>query len=222
MPSASARTPRPLSWTPHLRWNRRRGACWPCRCAFVGRKRKRETGVSGVSLASGPRDPYAMRKQSSGVWLRSPREAGPDDRAGAGATDPGLFGIIACLAIIPFVLVFGPLRGIPWFWQCIDTFVWPLWTRAAVGRASGDPTVAGLEDSNTRANERGLVEKGFLQKMQAVSASRRRANVLCALWFSLRAPGTPIALPSPAGLRPLLNPAASVASPGPASPKEGT
>jgi hypothetical protein len=50
------------------------------------------------------------------------------------------FGIIACLAIIPFVLVFGPLRGIPWFWQCIDMSfglfgLVPLWVaRRAIRR----------------------------------------------------------------------------------------
>jgi hypothetical protein len=31
------------------------------------------------------------------------------------------FGRIACLAIVPFVLVCGAVRGIPWFWQVVDT-----------------------------------------------------------------------------------------------------
>jgi hypothetical protein len=30
------------------------------------------------------------------------------------------FGMIACAAVIPFALVCGRLRGIPWFWQCVD------------------------------------------------------------------------------------------------------
>ena len=30
------------------------------------------------------------------------------------------FGLISCVAIIPLVLICGPLRGIPWFWQIID------------------------------------------------------------------------------------------------------
>jgi len=30
------------------------------------------------------------------------------------------FGRIACLAIVPFVLVCAPVRGIPWFWQAVD------------------------------------------------------------------------------------------------------
>jgi hypothetical protein len=30
------------------------------------------------------------------------------------------FGRIACVAIVPFVLVCAPARGIPWFWQGVD------------------------------------------------------------------------------------------------------
>ena len=30
------------------------------------------------------------------------------------------FGMIACAAVIPFALVSGRLRGIPWFWQGVD------------------------------------------------------------------------------------------------------
>ena len=30
------------------------------------------------------------------------------------------FGLIACLLILPMVTIFGPLRGIPYFWQWID------------------------------------------------------------------------------------------------------
>ena len=30
------------------------------------------------------------------------------------------FGLIACILIIPTALIFGPLRGIPFFWQLID------------------------------------------------------------------------------------------------------
>jgi hypothetical protein len=42
------------------------------------------------------------------------------------------FGMIACILVIPTALIFGPLRGIPFFWQLIDCsfgisgFV-PLW-----------------------------------------------------------------------------------------------
>ena len=42
------------------------------------------------------------------------------------------FGLIACVGVIPLALVFGPLRGIPFYWQLIDCsfgvfgFV-PLW-----------------------------------------------------------------------------------------------
>ncbi len=30
------------------------------------------------------------------------------------------FGLIACLAVIPFALVMGPVRGIPLYWRLID------------------------------------------------------------------------------------------------------
>ena len=30
------------------------------------------------------------------------------------------FGLIACLLVIPFALVMGPIRGIPFFWRLID------------------------------------------------------------------------------------------------------
>lgn len=30
------------------------------------------------------------------------------------------FGLMACVLVIPFALVCGGLRGIPWFWQLID------------------------------------------------------------------------------------------------------
>ncbi|HEY3760823.1 MAG TPA: hypothetical protein VGN23_03655 [Verrucomicrobiae bacterium] len=30
------------------------------------------------------------------------------------------FGLIACALVIPYALVFGQLRGIPWWWRCID------------------------------------------------------------------------------------------------------
>lgn len=30
------------------------------------------------------------------------------------------FGLIACALVIPMALIFGPLRGIPFFWQLID------------------------------------------------------------------------------------------------------
>lgn len=61
------------------------------------------------------------------------------------------FGLIACVAVIPFALVFGAVRGIPFWWRLIDCsfgvfgFV-PLWfcrkwvgeleSRAALPRAS--------------------------------------------------------------------------------------
>jgi hypothetical protein len=91
------------------------------------------------------------------------------------------FGIIACLAIVPFVLVFGRLRGIPWFWQCVDMSfglfgLVPLW----VARSHHRPA-ASLQDSNPRAGrKRGFVEKAFLQKIHAMSSAGRRANMLCA------------------------------------------
>ena len=31
------------------------------------------------------------------------------------------YGIIACLSVIPFALVFGSIRGIPLFWRVVDT-----------------------------------------------------------------------------------------------------
>lgn len=42
------------------------------------------------------------------------------------------FGIIACLLIIPWTLIFGGIRGIPFFWQLIDMSfgifgLFPLW-----------------------------------------------------------------------------------------------
>jgi hypothetical protein len=30
------------------------------------------------------------------------------------------FGMIACILIIPYALVFGEIRGIPWWWRAID------------------------------------------------------------------------------------------------------
>ncbi len=30
------------------------------------------------------------------------------------------FGMIACLGIVPLALIAGPIRGIPWFWTCVD------------------------------------------------------------------------------------------------------
>lgn len=30
------------------------------------------------------------------------------------------FGMIACAAVVPFALIAGPIRGIPWWWQLID------------------------------------------------------------------------------------------------------
>jgi hypothetical protein len=50
------------------------------------------------------------------------------------------FGLIACALVIPAALIFGPLRGIPFFWQLIDCsfgvggFI-PLWvTRQQIVR----------------------------------------------------------------------------------------
>jgi hypothetical protein len=42
------------------------------------------------------------------------------------------FGMIACVLVIPTALIFGPLRGIPLFWQAIDCSfgvvgIIPLW-----------------------------------------------------------------------------------------------
>lgn len=30
------------------------------------------------------------------------------------------FGMIACLGVVPLALIAGPLRGIPFFWTCVD------------------------------------------------------------------------------------------------------
>jgi len=42
------------------------------------------------------------------------------------------FGIIACLLVVPWTLIFGAIRGIPFFWQLIDMSfgifgILPLW-----------------------------------------------------------------------------------------------
>lgn len=42
------------------------------------------------------------------------------------------FGMIACVLVVPWALVFGPLRGIPFFWRLIDCSfgvfgIIPLW-----------------------------------------------------------------------------------------------
>jgi hypothetical protein len=42
------------------------------------------------------------------------------------------FGMIACILIVPLALIFGPIRGIPFFWQLIDCSfgllgIIPLW-----------------------------------------------------------------------------------------------
>ena len=42
------------------------------------------------------------------------------------------FGIIACLLVVPWTLIFGEMRGIPFFWQLIDMSfgffgIIPLW-----------------------------------------------------------------------------------------------
>jgi hypothetical protein len=31
------------------------------------------------------------------------------------------YGIAACVAVLPFAIVFGALRGIPFFWRVVDT-----------------------------------------------------------------------------------------------------
>lgn len=31
------------------------------------------------------------------------------------------FGMIACVLVVPMALIFGPIRGIPFFWQLIDS-----------------------------------------------------------------------------------------------------
>jgi len=30
------------------------------------------------------------------------------------------FGMAACVMVIPFALIFGGIRGIPWWWRCVD------------------------------------------------------------------------------------------------------
>jgi hypothetical protein len=58
------------------------------------------------------------------------------------------FGMIACAMLIPFTLIFGPLREIPFGWQLIDCSfgvvgIVPLWlARNAVQRAMRLETVA--------------------------------------------------------------------------------
>ena len=37
------------------------------------------------------------------------------------------FGTIACLLIIPFALVIGYTRGIPFWWRLIDCSIWIVW-----------------------------------------------------------------------------------------------
>ncbi|BDI29624.1 hypothetical protein CCAX7_16750 [Capsulimonas corticalis] len=50
------------------------------------------------------------------------------------------FGMIACVLVIPYALVFGPLRGIPFYWRLIDCafgvvgFFPLLWCRLMVGQ----------------------------------------------------------------------------------------
>lgn len=59
------------------------------------------------------------------------------------------FGMIACALIVPTVLIFGPLRGIPPGWQIIDTSfgifgIVPLWlARRAVRQIRTQPATAG-------------------------------------------------------------------------------
>jgi hypothetical protein len=54
------------------------------------------------------------------------------------------FGLIACLLVIPWTLIFGGIRGIPFFWQLIDMSfgllgIVPLWlVRRAILRLSGE------------------------------------------------------------------------------------
>ena len=54
------------------------------------------------------------------------------------------FGIIACLLVIPWTLIFGTIRGIPFFWQVIDMSfgvlgIVPLWlVRRDILRLSGE------------------------------------------------------------------------------------
>jgi hypothetical protein len=64
------------------------------------------------------------------------------------------FGLLACLLVIPYALIFGALRGIPFFWRLIDcsfgvfgllplVFVWR-WIRELerLGAAAGAPAPA--------------------------------------------------------------------------------
>ena len=50
------------------------------------------------------------------------------------------FGMLACLLVIPYALIFGAIRGIPFFWRLIDCSfgiigILPLWlTRKYVHR----------------------------------------------------------------------------------------
>ena len=42
------------------------------------------------------------------------------------------FAMIACVLVVPYAIVFGEIRGIPWFWRFIDTLfgivgIIPLW-----------------------------------------------------------------------------------------------
>ena len=54
------------------------------------------------------------------------------------------FGMMACAAVPPFALTCGRLRGIPWFWQCVDMsfgilgFIPLYWARRAI-RCLPDP-----------------------------------------------------------------------------------
>jgi hypothetical protein len=54
------------------------------------------------------------------------------------------FGMIACLLVIPWALIFGGIRGIPFFWQLIDMSfgvlgIVPLWlVRRDILRLSGE------------------------------------------------------------------------------------
>ncbi|MEO7717277.1 MAG: hypothetical protein ABIY70_13840 [Capsulimonas sp.] len=50
------------------------------------------------------------------------------------------FGMIVCVLVIPYALVFGPLRGIPFYWRLIDCafgvagFFPLLWCRLMIGQ----------------------------------------------------------------------------------------
>jgi hypothetical protein len=58
------------------------------------------------------------------------------------------FGMIACVMVLPLALIFGPIRGIPFFWRLADCSfgvfgIIPLWlTRNYIGR------IARLESSS--------------------------------------------------------------------------